>query len=296
MAMPRRFRLEKSIAALLQESLIERNSQSDTITCHRLVQAAVRNGMDPSRKAEVFARGVVLLDAVFPEQNAGAHLLGKWADCEPFCPQVSSLLAVCLQFQEELPYRILLCETVRRCAWFLFERAQFEEAARMIDQACSICASALESGDHPGYRGTYITWLTADLYGMRHSIAYEKNAVGHGLEMAQRVKSIRESVPKPATPEYELWTLASDCGIAVSLMAENRASEALPLLQGLVKFIRDHEDQIQGGVEVSMDVFLQNLCLCHLMLGQVDDAMECWEESAAMTESKHGVDSLAMAV
>ncbi|KAL6885815.1 hypothetical protein GGI43DRAFT_280018 [Trichoderma evansii] len=79
------------------------------------------------------------------------------------------------RFRNILRPPIMLCEVIRRCAWYLSERGNFRTATGMVKEACSILQAAVEENNHPGYFPQYMRRLTADMYNAFGTIEYELN-------------------------------------------------------------------------------------------------------------------------
>jgi tetratricopeptide (TPR) repeat protein len=162
----------------------------------------------------------------------------------------------------------------------------------MIETAIEICSKSLSETDDDNLMFG-ATWLTADLHHIKSSISYERNEENHGLALSKTAKSIRESVSEPGDPFFEFWLILSDGQISLSLMAEGRAEEALPLIQNLLDYSqRPIED---GSSFPNLEVFLQNSCLCYLLLGKLEEADNEWTRSEGLIREQHGEESQLMA-
>jgi transcriptional regulator with XRE-family HTH domain len=88
----------KGIAALQRYSLINRNTQAQTLSLHRLVQAVLIDFMPPDLQKQWQVRAWLSVNAAFPEAD-----FRNWSQCERFLPQVSS----CVQWaQDAIPVKL----------------------------------------------------------------------------------------------------------------------------------------------------------------------------------------------
>jgi hypothetical protein len=75
--------------------------------------------MSAEHAVEVFNRAIFLINGVFPELNNALPLFQKWRTCGLYHPHVLALLKSYRQRRRELGLPILLCEVIRRCAWYI---------------------------------------------------------------------------------------------------------------------------------------------------------------------------------
>lgn len=107
------------MSALLQASLVFKSPEDDCLGCHRIIKQAVLNTMSTDQALEVFNRTVFLINGVFPELNHSLPLFEQWRTCALYHPHVLALLKIYRQKRQELGLPILLCEVIRRCAWYV---------------------------------------------------------------------------------------------------------------------------------------------------------------------------------
>ncbi len=168
---------------------------------------------------------------------------------------------------------------------YLFEIGQHQHAQTILEKACAILEQASQTNYHPGFGRYYVVWLTSDLYSTRGSIEYEKSKEGYGLSWFKKTKELRRSVARPGNSFDDLWLLMSDGNWANALMASDKASEALPLLEGI----------LNSNCQVpNYDLYLTNTCNCYQLLGRYDEAIKACKQSMALVSTAYGPESLRM--
>jgi tetratricopeptide (TPR) repeat protein len=170
----------------------------------------------------------------------------------------------------------------------LYEKGQFGESLNMLEIACSICEGATKEEAKTGFDNrTYVPRLTADLYSTIGAIEYEKCAPGYGAKWMAMAKALRQDLAD-AGDAYDVFMLQmSNVNIALRLLAEASAREALPLMLRSLELSKDSEIQ---------KVVLTNLSVCYRMLGSHAEAMRCCEEAVRIIEQDDGVESSTMAL
>jgi tetratricopeptide (TPR) repeat protein len=158
----------------------------------------------------------------------------------------------------------------------------------MLDTACEILEGAAAHHDHSGYHRIYIDRLTADLYQIRGSIDYELNQPGHGMSWLLRSKALRQDVIEyEQSIENDVYELTvTNANIALTMMAENQAQEALIWIEELLAYPAEY---------VSKDIWTANLSNLYWLLGDYEQSLAVAQCSFDLTKKAHGVDSLRMA-
>jgi len=183
----------------------------------------------------------------------------------------------------------MLAEVIRRCAWYLFEKHQFEEGKNLVREAMTICKEARKSLGFTPQR--YIPRLLSDLYNVMGALEYESNCEGHGLRWAIKARSIRQVLSftlRLEEDEYMLQVFQNN--IATDMLANGQPQEALPLLEAVYKY-----DMSTGGI--TADNFYQtlNLSICHQLLGNYLEAMNFSKMVMKVIQEQIGEDSVSMA-
>lgn len=110
---------DQAIAVLRSLSLVQRYSETKTLSIHRLVQTVLREEMGEQEQAHWQIRTLHLLHALFPEVT-----YNSWKLCERYLAHVLACAATIPEQRENL----LLAELLWKVADYLHERAQYEPA------------------------------------------------------------------------------------------------------------------------------------------------------------------------
>ena len=182
---------------------------------------------------------------------------------------------------------IIIWHTANRCGRYLFEKGHFTDAMVMADQATSICQKALVKNAHPGFSEWVVRDIISHLGNVRASIFYETGETRQALELHLKIKADRETNRRFGNVEDEKWIAAARGNIAVSLMAEGKPDEALPVILDLVQ---------RADMKPNEDTYLNNMCICLYMLGRYDEALEYNRKAVEAVKTLRGKESAQMAV
>ena len=120
---------DQTFAALHAFSFFRRHLETRTFSIHRLVQMVLWEKMSEPERVTFQQQAVQRLHALFPEVTYEA-----WKQCERLLPH---LLAVAETIPDEAGDAIL-AELLRKAAYYLYERAQYEQAERLYQRTLSI--------------------------------------------------------------------------------------------------------------------------------------------------------------
>ncbi len=129
-----------ALEALRAYSLIRRNPESLVLSVHRLVQAVLQDSLEASGRRGWAEQAMLAINVVFPDVEPGT-----WPQCERLLPHAS----LAAQWVEE--FQIRRSEAGRLLyvtAWYLKERARYQEAQVLYRQAFHIQEQALGT-EHP---------------------------------------------------------------------------------------------------------------------------------------------------
>ncbi|KAF2804621.1 uncharacterized protein BDZ99DRAFT_397743 [Mytilinidion resinicola] len=279
-------RLDQAISALMGRSLVTRKQGADCISCHRLVQSAVLFYMPRDQRVVAFNKLQFYLNGAFPQQGDGEPLHSQWKRCEEFSSHVLALLDTYKWVKDDVQSPILLCEITSRCAWFYFERGDMSIAHKLASDAILICEKALLLSNHPGYSEWYVKDQLGHLYNVRASVAYETGKTGDALNLHSKIKSMRLANMREGNLD-DKWLAAADGNLAVSLMAEGKPEIALPLVLSLLE---------RPDMGPNEDVYLNNACVCHMLLGDYVNALKYGSKAMAAVRRLRGEESAQMAI
>jgi tetratricopeptide (TPR) repeat protein len=130
-----------AIAALLDYSLVRRNSTNRALSLHRLVQAVLRDDMDKQTYREWAERAVHVVNAAFPTSGEFAN----WPVCERLLPHALACAALIEREQMMLPEAARL---LNQAGYYLKERGRYAEAERLYERALAIREQQL-GPEHP---------------------------------------------------------------------------------------------------------------------------------------------------
>ncbi|RWA04108.1 hypothetical protein EKO27_g10996, partial [Xylaria grammica] len=284
---------ERALGEVKNRSLVTTLQAKRALRVHRMTQSAIAHVMKPSETVKWFNNAVLRLNVVFPWQEKSWSLYESWADCEKYAPHVAALIKAYAKLRSDVGYPITLCETIRRCSWYLFEKSEYEEASAMIDPAIRICEEAMSRGIETGYPNDwYIPRLVADLYSQKGVIAFAADHRGHGLEWHQKGREIRQQVLDNFDDEGDpdaMQIRRYDNNIANSLLAENMPHEALDLLQRVYTESKNSEFSSSEPSLLPL-----NLSLCYQELGRFDEAAQMLDEAYAIIEPAFGSEGQQM--
>ena len=167
------------------------------------------------------------------------------------------------------------------------EKGQYRTALELSQKAIAMCEKALQTGIYPGYSERLVREISSYLYNVIASVEFELSPPDSSLALYSKVRDIRESNKRPGNLEDEMWIAAANGNIAISLMAENRADDALIILRGLLA---------RDDMKPNRDTYLNNTSLCLTLLGRLDEALEVCERAIDLVQELRGAKSIQMAV
>lgn len=130
------FQFQDAVKALLTSSLIQRNTTARTLTIHRLVQAVLKGRLLEPEREQWLKRVVTMLNWVFPAfVDTEIVEPAVWNQCERLVSHTLHCAehASSLEQPDETLASLLL-----KAGRYLTERAQYEEAGSLLQQALHI--------------------------------------------------------------------------------------------------------------------------------------------------------------
>jgi tetratricopeptide (TPR) repeat protein len=131
----------RALRELFNYSLLQRNPDTQTLDIHRLVQGVLKAGMDKATQGQWAECAVRVVNTVFPNPEE----FSNWSKCDRLLPQAlrcPALVEMC-DFEFEEAERIL-----GKTAYYLQDRARYEEAEPLVQRALAITEKAL-GPEHP---------------------------------------------------------------------------------------------------------------------------------------------------
>jgi len=242
-------------------SLIKRNVGNQTLSVHRLVQAVVRDGMNEGEQ-RVCAKRVVqwVADACPNIQN-----VEQWEACELWLPHA----LICARWieryglqQEGVGYLL------NQAAVYLQERARYQEAAELFEQALRI-DTVVYRPEHPN-RATVLNNL-ADLARVRGR--YEESELLHRQALAIREKQLGDQ---------HLDVAQSLNTLALLYYEQKRYSEAEPLYQRALSI----REKRLGETHPDVAIALNNLAQLYTAQARFDEAEPLHRRALAIREKQ----------
>jgi tetratricopeptide (TPR) repeat protein len=129
-----------AFATLSAYSLLRRNSTEKTLAVHRLVQAVLQDAMSEQERTLWRERVVMALDAVFPYSEPTT-----WSQCERLVPHA---LVCATSTQSRKSTSTDLASLLLKTAYYLFDRAQYDQAEPLFQRALHIWEQA-HGPEHP---------------------------------------------------------------------------------------------------------------------------------------------------
>ena len=134
------FEWNATIEALLAYSLVRRDAEAKTLTIHRLVQAVLKDSMEPETQHEWAVRTVQAVNQAFPDVE-----YSTWQRCERLLPHALTCLDLIEQWTIESQEAGRL---LNQAAIYLWDRARYPEAESLYRRAIAIGEKTL-GAEHP---------------------------------------------------------------------------------------------------------------------------------------------------
>jgi hypothetical protein len=110
---------------LLKAALIDRSSNTDSLTIHRLVQAAVMRRLTKEERIAYFDVAITILSHGFPNtwNTVTSHQFTAWAKCELCLPHVNFLIEQSKKYSLKSSDSKKFSELILRCCWCVLVHA-----------------------------------------------------------------------------------------------------------------------------------------------------------------------------
>ncbi len=259
------FDLEDWLDPILSYSLLTRDSDSQQVRIHSLVQTILRSELGEEKRRELVEQLVSVVGDLFPDPRP----IENWPDCERL---VSCALACAegiqrYQIESEIAARLL-----NQTGYYLNERGDYATTLPLYERALEIHERVLGT-DHPS-TATSLNNL-AELY--RTTGQYEQ-----ALPLYERALEIRERVLGADHPD----TATSLNNLAGLYQATGQYEQVLPLSERALEIRErvlgtDHPDTAQS---------LNNLALLYQATGQYEQALPLYQRALEIDERVLGKD------
>jgi len=254
----------QALGALRNYSLLEHNPDTRTLDIHRLVQAVLKAGMDEATQGQWAERVVRALNRVFPSPE-----FTQWPWCERLLPQALSGAALieAWDFEFEAAGRLL-----NQTAYYLHDRARYEEAEPLYQRALGIAEKAL-GAEHP-YVGAGLNNLAA-LY-------HAQGRYEEAEPLYQRALAITEKALGAEHPD--VGTRLNN--LAALYRAQGRNEEAEPLYQRALAI----DEKALGAEHPDVGTHLNNLAALYRAQGRNEEAEPLYQRALAIDEKALGAE------
>jgi len=259
------YQLDQAIAVLRKYSLINRSSETQTLTIHRLVQVVLKDHMDISTLQRWSERTVRVLNAVFPSVTEQKKT-EVWPQCQRYLAHVESCSLLIEKWELTSPEAGKL---LHRAGVYLRLRAQYAQAERWLLRALSILQHA---------QGTEHIEVAETLNAL--AVLYRTQGKYEEAEpLLQRALTIREILGAEAPDIAE--TLNE---LAALYWSWERYKEAEPLFQRALR-IWEHE---MGSEHPNVARSLNGLALAYWSRGKYREAEPLFQRAARIWEHEMG--------
>ena len=257
------FLFNAAMRELLSFSLLQRNSQTNTFTIHRLVQTILRMTMDEDTQHLWAERVVCMVNAVLPDFEE----LSRWSQAQRYFPHtINCTLLIDTYNIVSLEAANLLYQTGN----YLTEQAQFKQAEALLKQAHALYLQ-LREPEHP-------------------NIAACLNDLGE-IRRFQGNYTQAEELYKQALMILEKTSGTENSGIASTLnnlgllyYYQHKYEQAEPFYHRALAIYKT----IRGEDDTYIAMSLNNLALLYTRQGKYIQAETLYQQTLTIVEKKLG--------
>ena len=253
----------EAIGELLKYSLLKRDTEEKTLTIHRLVQAVIRDEMKALEREQWIERTIAVLNDVFPEVTPAV-----WGECERLLPHVLTCVTILAPQKHSL--NLELASLLHKTATYLCERAQYQQAEQLFQQAIAIREEVLGTR-HPD---------TAASLNDLAIVYYSQSKYGLAEQMFEQALTIREQVLGP----LHLDTAASLNSLALLYHSQGKYEQASPLLKRALAIRKQALDPHHNQIAES----LNNLAIVYHSQGMYEQAKLHFQQAVALCKQALG--------
>lgn len=255
----------EAIKVLLSYSLIQRHSETQTLSVHRLVQVVLRERMSESERQGWRQRVLHQLSAVFPD---GSY--PTWNQCERLLPHVFACVTAISEDSKDLE----LAHLSQKTATYLYECGQqHEQAEELYQRALSIYEQVL---------GPQHLEVAASLYGLASLSGDVDQHKRKAEPLYERALSIYEQALGPQHPDV-VKVLSS---LARLSWKRGRYQEAERFAKRVVRIYEQDEEPEHS----EMARALNGLALIYSYQGRYEEAEPIYQRALRIWEGTLGPD------
>ena len=267
------FVFHSAVRALLMYSLLQRNTDTQTLTIHRLVQAVLKGRLSKTARQLWAIRVTHAMSALFPsEEMTQAHY---WQNCEQLLPHALACIELSEQWSDDkISYLTLICHV----AAYLSERAHYTRAQQLLQRAAYIGEQVL---------GPTHSLVAEALYDL--GILYlRQGKYAEAESLLQRALNIREQTLDAGHPQVA----ASLSGLGRFYLRQGKYAEAESLLQRALSLREQTLSKDHPQVAASLNV----LATLYRYQGKYEQAEPLYVRALSIGEQALGADRPQVAI
>lgn len=259
--------LNEAIQELLAYSLIRRDSERKTLSIHRLVQTALRDGMDKEVQKEWARRVVRTLWRAFPERIE----FTTWSTCQQYLPHALIAVSLISQWEFWFPEAVQLLDHVGD---YLNRRGLYRQVEPLLQQMLTIQQQVL-GDEHSDTISTLnnLAWLYVQLGRYKQA-----------EPLLERALATNEQVLGSDHPQ--VVTVLNTLGWCYIYEGKYAQAEAL-LRRALAIW-----ELIQGSEHVEAAITLDVLGLLYMYWGRYTEAEPIFQQALTTLERIRGFEHL----
>jgi tetratricopeptide (TPR) repeat protein len=256
--------LNEAIQALRRFSLVKRDADEKILNLHRLVQVALKDGMDAQAQRQWAERTVRAISAVFHKVT-----FANWPRCELCLPHAQACAELIDQHHFTFPAAARL---LMHTGWYLRERGQYTQAEPLLQRALAI-------------REQVLGFNHADTASTLHHLArlyYLQAHYAQAEPLFQRALTIREQVLGPDHPD----TAAALDHLAYLYQYQDKYGLAEHLFQRALAI----NERLRGPGHPDTATVLNDLGWLYYNQGKYEQSERCFERALMIREHALGPD------
>lgn len=117
--MTQKYSLLNAEEVLLKSALIDKSSEDEILSLHRLIQTAVMRWMSVEERCKTFEAAVDILSWGFPDTYSAdiGHQISAWARCEKCLPHIDHIVKQSKAYHVNSKDPQVFAELLLRCCW-----------------------------------------------------------------------------------------------------------------------------------------------------------------------------------
>lgn len=304
-------RFDAACETLLRYSLIKRNSETRTLSVHRLVQTVLRDTMSGEEHRQWVERALRLLHRAFPKVELAAVDTAVWPQCEHYLPHVQIQLP---RIEQDRLSFLEAAQLLQYAGSYLYLRGRYTEAAPLLEEAVVLFEQVLgeehtevaktlnilgrlyrRQGNYDDAERCYLRALSLleQVFGPEHSqvagilnnlgLLYENQGKYAEAEpLFLRALAIREHLLGPEDPLVA--NVLNNLGLLYD--DQGRFTEAQPLLERALRIT----EKTLGPTHLDTATTLNDVGALYRKLGKYSEAEDCYQRAMAIWQQSYGTE------